>query len=261
MLGAELEARNHGMYLLLSSVAVNLTLPEDVPRFLRGRDVDGVIIAGSVSDELIQYISAENIPMVLIDYRVPDLKIDAVVMDNRNGVQQAVEHLHRQGYRHIGFLGGSYYHISIKEREEGYRLALERIGLSEVARNHNYTHLKTEETTANIGAEGIRKILEQVPKLDAVICVNDTTAIGALNELYTIGRKVPEEIGVVGFDDINSAAVTHPSLTTLHVPKIEMGVEAMKLLVDRIENPKKLFHTRLVPVEIVVRESSLRHND
>ena len=256
LLGAELEARNHDEYILLSTSSLNIKIPDDLPRFMQGRDVDGVIVAGSVNSDLVKYLVQVKMPTVLIDYQVPGIKVDSVIMDNRSGVRQLVKHLYDQGCRKIGFLGGSNYHTSIQERFEGYRLEMNRLGLSDVAENKNYYYLVQEETTADIGAQGIQRILNNTEDLEAVICVNDTTAAGCLQHLAQLGHSVPNGVAVVGFDDINYAAVTHPPLTSVHVPKTEMGVEAMKLLMERIADMDRLHQTRLVPVELVVRESS-----
>ncbi len=258
LLGAELEARNYDVYLLLSTVPGDKGMPDGFPRFLKGRDVDGVIIAGSVSPALIDHIHKQKLPVTLVDYRKPDLEIDSILMDNRYGISLIVEHLVSQNVTHIGFVGGSFYHPSIKERFEGYQSAMERLGFGDIARDKNYHYLIEEETTTNIGSNGAENLLKTVSNLQAIICVNDTTAIGCMNQLQFLGKKVPDDILVTGFDDVNFAALTTPSLTTVHVPKIEMGMSAMKLLMDKIENPDKISQTQLIPVKLVKRMSSLK---
>lgn len=261
LLGAELEARNFDSYILLSSVPVRMKDHDDLPRFLKGRDVDGVIIAGSVPDILLDYVRSQEIPAVLIDYNINDHKFDRILMDNLSGITQAVNHLIETGVNKIGFLGGSFYHPSIQERLDGYTLAMERKGLGHIVRDTSYIYTMMEETTTEIGASGIQNLLSAHSDLEAVICVNDTTAIGCLQYLNNSGLSVPGDISVIGFDDVNYAAVTHPPLTTVHVPKIEMGVGALKMLMDRIDNPGQLFQTRLIPVELIVRGSTRKSND
>jgi len=256
LLGAELEARNHDVYILISTVGMNIEIPKDIPRFTQSRDVDGIIIAGSVPKKLVQYLCNRNIPIVLVDFKIEDLKIDSVIMDNRAGIQAAVSHLIDQGVERIGFVGGSYYHPSIKERFEGYQLAMERAGLGQIARNPDFHYLKESETSVETGAEGIAALLKKVPDLQAVLCANDTTATGCLLQLQKSGKAVPGDVRVIGFDDVNYAAVTQPSLTTVHVPKVRMGVEATKLLLDKIEKPEQGYQTRLIPVELIIRDSS-----
>ncbi|MBC8401150.1 MAG: LacI family DNA-binding transcriptional regulator [Candidatus Marinimicrobia bacterium] len=260
LLGVELEARNYDINVLLSTVGGGLQIPQHIPRFLRGRDVDGIIIAGSIPEELIHYIYDESIPLVLIDYKLSDLQIDVMMMDNRHGIQQVVEHLVKQGIEHIGFVGGSHYHPSIKERFEGYQIAMDQNGLGNFARAKEYYYLVEHETSSEIGIKGTQTILKNRPDIQAIVCANDTTAIGCLQELQKKKIRIPDDIAVVGFDDNYYAAISHPTLSSVHVPKIEMGFEATKLLMNRIANPNKIYQTRTVPVKLVVRESSQKNH-
>ncbi len=256
LLGAELEARNHDAYLILSSVAMKLEIPGNIPRFLKGRDVDGVIVAGSVPEELVKHIQMEEIPLVLIDFRIENSKIDTVFMDNRAGIHQAITHLVNQNITNIGFVGGSKNHPSIKERYEGYQSAMEEYGLGHIARNKKFSYLVDQEISTEIGVIGIKTIQKNIPELEAVICANDTAAIGCLQHLNSEDVIVPKGVAVVGFDDNNFASLSHPPLSSIHVPKVELGVEAVKLLMSRIDNPQQIYQTRIIPVELVVRESS-----
>jgi len=256
LLGSELEARNYDMNIILSTVAQDYKLP----RFLKEKNVDGIIIAGSVSDELIQYLKEDGCPVVLIDFDVDIESIDKVAMDNRQGVQLAVKHLLDQNFRKIGFVGGSYYHPSIRERFEGYQIALDRSGYGEIAHDNKYHYLNDDETSVDIGAIGTAKVLKAVPDLEAIICVNDTTALGCIKYLLKCDIKIPSQISVVGFDDVNFAAVAHPPLTSVHVPKVEMGMAGVRLLKERIDNPDRAFQKRTLPVELIIRESSINNN-
>lgn len=256
--GAELEARNFDTCLILSSVGMDLEIPGNIPRFLQGRDVDGVIVAGSVPDELIRYLQNENIPLVLIDYRVPDLKIDTVFMDNRSGLFLVIKHLVSQKMKKIAFVGGSNKHPSIKERFEGYQIAMEQAGLGHISRNKKYRYFIESETNMEVGIKGISEILKKIPDIEAVVCVNDTTATGCLQQLRKMKKRIPKDIAVVGFDNNNYASLTHPPLTSVQVPKIELGVEAIRLLISRIENPQQIHQTRIIPVDLIIRESSLK---
>lgn len=256
LLGAELEARNHDMYILLSTVGDKVDIPTNVPRFLNNKNVDGIIVAGGIVPELVNYINSLKIPCVLIDFQIEGSGLDTVNIDNRNGIVQTVNHLLQDGVRRIGFLGGSYYHPSIKERFEGYQSAMSSHGLSEMAFNPDYHFLVEHETSVECGARGTAALLRKNPELEAIICANDTTAIGCLQYITRGTSKVKHEIRVTGFDDVFFAALSNPPLTTVHVPKVQLGVEGLKLLVDRIQNGKAVHQTRLIPVELVVRESS-----
>ncbi len=256
LLGTELEARNHSVYILLSTVGGKIEIPTGIPRFLNSHDVDGIIIAGSVPLELMNYIYKQKIPTVLVDFRVDGMNLDTILMDNRSGIEQTVKHLTEKNITKIGFVTGSYYHPSIRERFDGYISALIRHGLSAIAQNSDYHFLVEHETSVECGRQGTAQLLSKNPDIEAIINGNDTTAMGCLQYLQNKSIKVPEDIKVTGFDDINFSVITHPPLTTVHVPKVQMGVEALKLLIDRIGNGQSVHQTRLIPVELVTREST-----
>jgi LacI family transcriptional regulator len=178
-------------------------------------------------------------------------------MDNRQGIKLVVEHLVSQNISRIGFVGGSFYHPSIKERFEGFQVAMEKLGYGNISRNKKYHFIVDEETTASIGSQGAEKLVKTVKDIQAIICVNDTTASGCIQKLHSLNKKVPDDILVTGFDDVNYAALTNPSLSSVHVPKIEMGMGAMKMLMDRIENPERINQTQIVPVRLIKRTSSI----
>ena len=257
--GAELEARNFDTDLILSSVSLDLEIPENIPRFLKGRDVDGVIVAGSVPNELIRFLYREDIPLVMIDYRVQDLKIDTVFMDNRLGLSLVINHLVSQKIKKIAFIGGSSNHPSIKERFEGYQIAMEHVGLENISRNKKYRYLIESEINMEIGGEGISHVLKKAPDIEAIVCANDTIAAGCLQQLRKMKKRIPKDIAIIGFDNNNFASLTHPPLTSVQVPKIELGVEAIRLLFSRIANLHQIHQTRIIPVDLVIRESSLKH--
>ncbi len=131
-------------------------------------------------------------------------------------------------------------------------------GLSEVAQDKTLHFLVTEETTGLIGARGISALLDQAVHFDAVVCANDTTALGCLNALQERGLNVPGDIAVIGFDDIRYAVETKPTLTTVHVPKLEMGVQAVRLLFECLENPDGGRYHRSIDTVLMVRESTNR---
>ncbi len=258
LLGAELEARKKDYYILVTTVGDSFEPPKDTPRFLKGGDVDGVIIAGSVPEELVTYIHPLDIPYVLVDYKHPTIDSNLVQIENHYGASQAVEHLLHHGYRRIAFVGGSCRHGSIQERFRGYQSALYHAGLSEVAQDESLHFLVTEETTGLIGARGINALLDRSIKFDAVVCANDTTALGCLNALQKRGLDVPGDVAVIGFDDTRYAVETKPTLTTVHVPKLEMGVQAVRLLFECLEHPDGGRYHRSIDTVLMVRGSTNR---
>jgi LacI family transcriptional regulator len=258
LLGAELEARKRDYYILLNTIGQSFTPADDIPRFIKSRDVDGIIIAGGVPHELIEYVHELKIPYVLVDYRHPTIPSNLVLIENHGGAYNAVKHLIDLGYQRIAFVGGSFYHSSIKERFQGYQAALSEAGLDEISNDEALHVLVNEETSDQIGYSGICSIMDQSVQFDAVVCGNDTTAIGCLRALQQNALDVPGDIGLVGFDDIRYAVETEPALTTIHVHKLEMGQQATRLIFDLLDHPETGPQTRSIHTELVVRESTTR---
>ncbi|UCH11687.1 MAG: LacI family DNA-binding transcriptional regulator [Fidelibacterota bacterium] len=256
LLGAELEARKRDYYVLLATIGQSFAPAKDTPRFIRSHDVDGIIIAGGVPYELIECVHELTIPYVLVDFHHPLIPSNLVLIENYTGAYQAVRHLIDHGYERIAFVGGSFYHSSIKERFQGYQAALNEAGLGAISEDQSLHILVDEETSDQIGYSGICTMIDQSIDFDAVVCANDTTAIGCLQALQQRTLHVPGDVALVGFDDIRHAVETEPTLTTVHVPKLEMGQQAMRLIFDLLDHPRTGQQTRMIHTELIVREST-----
>ncbi len=254
-LGMEYAVRDSDYYILLTTIKEQFDPKENLPRFLKYNDIDGVALAGRVPNSIIDYLEHQRIPFVLIDYGVPGKVYNSVVIDNYNGAYSAVEHLIKNGRRRIGFVGGSFFHPSIKERYRGYKEALEYNGIDGNIFS-DYAYLKDVETSRSIGERGASSLLSLDPVPDAIFCCNDSTAIGVMSNVQKKGYRIPDDVAIVGFDDIPSAVFNSPKLTTVRVPKLDIGKEAIKLLIELINNPDTTPQTRTISVELVKRESS-----
>jgi len=255
-LGMEYAGRGSDYYLLLTTVKSQFDPKEDLPRFLRNNDVDGVAVAGRVPHSLIFYLEEQGIPFVLIDYGISGKRYNSVVVDNYNGAYLAVSSLVKSGRKLIGFVGGTFFHPSIKERFRGYRDVLEANGLWTYEHEARYVYSEKTETSPGIGAKGAGIILEQNPRPDAIFCCNDSTAFGVMSKIKNMGLRIPEDVAVVGFDDISQAEFQSPRLSTVRVPKFDVGKEAYKFLTELIKDPLRAPQTRVISVDFVNRESS-----
>lgn len=255
-LGMEYAARKTDSYILLTTVKEEFDPKKEVPRFLKYNDVDGVALAGRVPHTLVEYLDRQRIPFVLIDYAIPGKNYNCIQIDNYHGAYQAVEHLAKTGKKRIGFVGGTYFHPSIKERYRGYRDALEANNLIGNGTLEKYTFVENVETSPLIGEKGIAVLLERNSDLDAVFCCNDTTAMGALKEIQKRQIKIPEDIAIVGFDDIPTSGFCVPSLTTVSVPKLTLGKEAFNLLNEVIDQSSEPPQVRTIGTFLVKRETT-----
>jgi DNA-binding LacI/PurR family transcriptional regulator len=173
----------------------------------------------------------------------------------------AVEHLIDQGYRNIGIITGISSWFATKQRLEGWRLALQRNGLPA-----KQAQIVEGDWTTASGKSGISQLLTQYPDLDAVFVLNDQMALGVLSELNQRHIRIPQEIGVVGFDGIEEAAYFTPSLTTVYQPFDTFGRELVGIIVKMIEeNVRKKTYSIPEPIfitpELIVRDSSRRNLD
>ena len=251
-LGTEFEARKLDYYILLTTVDREFHGRESIPRFLLERNVDGVIFAGTTPDALFWYVR-DRVPHIFVDYYPKETKATAVVIDNFDGGYQAVSHLVQLGHRSIAFLGGEMDHPSLSERYEGYKKALADHGISYDTRLvvANEAYAGNEQ-----GYRATCRLLEDGIKFTGVIAGNDAMAVGCIRCLRDHKINVPADVSIVGFDDIEAAVLSRPTLTTIRVPKEEMGALAARRLVEIIRGETAPIQKITVPIEIVIREST-----
>ena len=257
-LGTEFEARHHNQYVLLTTIPERYECGKHTPRFLRERNIDGVLIAGKVDSTFLEEVRGTDMPMVLVDYDADGAT--SVMIDNQTGAREAVEHLISSGHERIAFLGADLQHPSLKERLDGYRLALAGAGISQDP-SLLFTTLdgKPDRTT---GLELGRAVVAS--DATAVFCVNDAVALGVLEVARRKGRDVPGDLAVIGFDDVSGAADAMPPLSTVRVFKEQLGELALRRLTDLLsESPDhtpryaRTSQRIKISTELVVRESSL----
>ena len=236
----------------------------NVPSCVENRKVTGIIIVGAVEKERIEMLGAYGIPMVVVDSTTYGYQVDSVLSDNRSGAFFAVDQLIRNGYRKIGFFGDLDYSLSIKERFFGYAEAMAGImedGSMQTALLEcmKYSLLRNiEQHVLSKNTEAIAERLRTAEKLPEVfMCSNDRAAILLMNALRAQGYRIPEEIGIVGFDDMEISTMVVPALTTMHIAKKNMGMKAVQTLQWRLQNRKAKQEKIILPVEMVVRDSVL----
>ncbi|NOZ60867.1 MAG: LacI family transcriptional regulator [Calditrichaeota bacterium] len=251
-LGSELEARNHNYYILLTTVESKFSR-KDVPRFLSEKNVDGVILAGKIPTGLIEYLSHFDLPVIFIDYVPPRGKYLAVLMDNVDGAIQAITHLIKKGHQKIAFVGGDIGHPSIHSRLKGYKLALEKHG---IRISEDLIVATAPDTTSQYGYQSTCDLLDKKIPFTAIFATNDAMAFGCMKCLREKHIRVPDQVALIGFDDVEIASQMDPKLTTIRVNKEDIGSIAVKTMVDIINSNRKLQGRFLVPVELVVRNST-----
>ncbi|MCC7209951.1 MAG: LacI family DNA-binding transcriptional regulator [Anaerolineae bacterium] len=217
--------------------------------------VDGVLIspAKETSPEVIENLN-RMIPVVQFVRRVPGLAVDYVGSENVNGTRAAVEHLIDHGHRRIAFLGGAFHSSSLKERREGYTLALEGHGLPV-----DETLMISGSISRNAGYQALLQVMKNPDPPTAAMCYNDVVAFGVMLGLQDTGRIPGKDFAVVGFDNIADAASWRPALTTVSGDPHTIGEAAVTRLLSRIAHRDAEVESILMPSQLLVRESCGAH--
>lgn len=252
-MGTEFEAHSTEYYVLLTTVNSDYSEGDHLPRFVLERNIDGMIIAGKVPRLFIDMLVKYNLPIIFIDFVPAGKKSGSVVVDNVGGGIQATEHLIELGHKKIGFIGGDIEHPSIKDRMEGYKRALEK---SKLKFNTKLIDIEESYPARNNGYNAAKRLFAKNKDITAVFTCNDAMAIGVMQYMKEKGIKVPDDVSIIGFDDVVSEDSIEPSLSTIRVPKMELGIEAMKLMIDLMKNGVQKTKKTIVPVQLVVRKST-----
>lgn len=225
---------------------------DGLDHYLTAQHVDGVLLLSlHDDDELPERIRAAGLPVVIGGRPRGDLPVGFVDVDNVQGARLAVEHLLERGRRRIATIAGPDDMVAGSSRHEGYADALASAGLE-----LDPDLVVRGDFGQDSGEQGMRILLERAPDLDAVFCANDLMAAGALRALLDAGRRVPEDVAVVGFEDAPIAASTTPALTTVHQSPEEMGRAMVEVLLDQAADPEQGPSARMLSTHLVVRASS-----
>jgi LacI family transcriptional regulator len=219
---------------------------------LEEKRVDGVILCSSrLPDNRLGAALKHHPAAVLVNRRRVAGDAGVILVADREGARMATEHLLGTGHRAVGFLAGPVTSYSGQQRADGYRAALAAAGMA-----YNPAWVRPCSAQVDGGRETARALLADCPELTALFCYNDLVAVGALLACAERGRRVPDEVAVVGFDDIPTAALVTPALTTCHVPRHELGERAMQLLLDRIDGCAEACDEIVIETELIVRASA-----
>jgi len=237
----------------------NRELIDKYPQMLVQRAVDGLLLLNTPADDV-----EVSVPVVAISAHSSAENVTNIVLDHHRAVEQALTHLYSLGHRRIAFMRGphaipdsEFRWESIQQVAQEMTLKIEpdlviRIDSAGWSMKDGYHPMAPE-----IGFRPMQALLEKTRDFTAIFCFNDIAAIGAIRALKDVGLTVPGDVSVVGFDDIQSAAYSTPSLTTVRQPLLEMGKRGAQILLERISDREKIFPAEVVMApELVIRESS-----
>ena len=216
---------------------------------------DGVLISPAHSNPKELAALAARLPVVLLGESTRRADLDRVEIDNVAAASEVTAHLTSTGRTKIAFLGDRRRPSEPSARRLlGYRRALKAAGVAE----HTDANIVVEHFYPSEGESGAARLLASCPDVDAIVCVNDLIAIGAMRHLRRAGIRVPDDIAVTGWDDIPSSAYVTPTLTTIAPDTDAIAAEAVDLLIDRIEGTTRPAKKVTVGHRLIVRESSVR---
>ncbi|MBN8588714.1 MAG: LacI family DNA-binding transcriptional regulator [Rhodothermia bacterium] len=248
--GLDRTAQDRGYHLLVSSSHNERKEIVRAIQAMQGR-VDGlVVMSPDIDAASLQTNLPASLPVVLLNCYVEGDAFDSINVDNYGGSYSIVRHLTRLGHRKIGIITGSANNHEAQERYRGYEDALRDAGLTDPVLRYEGDFNEAS------GHKGALFLMRHPEPPTAIFAMNDGMAIGAMAALRGLGLKVPEDIAIVGFDDIPTSQYLEPPLTSVHVPIFEMGQRAMERLLMAIQEEND--HTRRqekFPTSLVIRQS------
>ncbi|MDX8520975.1 LacI family DNA-binding transcriptional regulator [Mesorhizobium dulcispinae] len=217
---------------------------------LMAKQIDGLIFAGSSDHARVFASLSTAVPAVLLDREIHSVHVDSVLVDHDHGGYLAGRYLVGLGHKRIGVIGGPRDSSSSPARLRGFTRALEEAGLalspsSVVDSDYHFAG----------GRLAMERLMEQAPEITAVFACNDLMAMGAITALRSRGLRVPDDMSLVGFDDIPYAVTTWPPLTTIAQPVEKIGTRAVSLLLERVGEPTAPSRREVLAPVLVERES------
>jgi LacI family transcriptional regulator len=227
-------------------------LVEEYPRLFMGRGAEGIIaIDTALEHEL-------PIPVVAVAGHKKIPGVTNVALDHQRAAELALRHLHQLGHRHIAFMRGQPFSSDSDDRWRSIVAVAREIGIE--IRPELTIQLEKDLTSPELGYPVVQQLLQHKRRFSALVSFNDIAAIGAIRALRDANLRVPDDISVVGFDDIKAAAYHNPSLTTIRQPLHDMGQSAARILLQRIQGFKEYPKEFGVPPELIIRESTAPPN-
>lgn len=246
--GIEAEAQDQGAYLMTLYKKDGLYDMEQL------QGIDGLIAVGKFTKKEINAMKKITSSIVFVDSSPDEMNYDSIVIDYKKSVRRVIDYILTLGYKEIGYIGA---HEKINdqilygERREQY--------LKEYLNSLKYykpDHYHIGEFNSESGYQLMKQILKTPDHTRIYFCASDSIAMGAIQAIHEAGLLIPEDIAIIGFNDIAQARYLHPALTTLKVYTKDMGKEAFKTLITRMSQPEKIAVRKVLPTELIIRKTT-----
>lgn len=249
----EKECRKNGYELLISQVVYGEHTKEDVHKIVNHHKIDGILLLATEMDESdFKYFEGIEIPMVVVDSYFKEIDYDYVVINNTKGAYSATKYLIDKGHKNIGLLGSNIEIKNFKYRLEGYIKTLNTFGIEFNENNNIYVDPTIEGAYSDFKVY-LEKNKDNLPS--AFFALNDIIALGAMKAMNEAGISIPNDVSIVGFDDIPFSSYSNPGVTTVKVHTKTMGKTAVKRLMESIENDIEITLKIEINTELIERES------
>lgn len=252
MNGIEEVLIEEGYFYLTASHRRKADLIEEYPRLLMDRSVEGFIAI----DTALQH--ALPLPVVAVAGHRAIEGVTNIELDHRRAAELALRHLYQLGHRHLAFMRGQTFSSDSDDRWKSFMAVARELGLQ--VQPELVIQLQMNLSSPELGYPVVRQLLDKKRPFTALVSFNDISAIGAIRAFRDFNLRVPEDVSVIGFDDIQGAAFHNPSLTTIRQPLNSMGIEAARLLLDRLRGKKDYPQQVAIVPELIIRESTIPPN-
>jgi LacI family transcriptional regulator len=252
--GFEDIAIENGYDIMVSSTNYDVTRMRTCVRRLLERSVEGVaVMTFGIEAPLLDELASRNIPMVFIDAGIPNPLVSTLTVDYKRGIREGVQHLAALTHRQIAFVSGPLQQLSCQLRKAAFLSSLEEVGIIP-----DPLLLLEGDHTLEGGIRATEHLLKGKNLPTAVMCSNDMTAIGVLRTFIRAGVRVPEDVSVIGFDDIHLAEFVHPPLTTVNMSRVAIARAAFEALRAHVEDlPLSAKQkTTVIPTLLTIRQST-----
>lgn len=246
--GIEQVAHEHRYAVLLGDTQNSVDREQTYANLLDTKQADGLI---TMLPHIPKIAGTGRLPIVNAYEYVKDKSITSVYVDNVAAAQEATAYLLTLGHRDIAFVSGPTNSPISVDRDEGYEKALTQAGIK-----RDRTLTAPGDFSVESGVRGMESLLARSRRFTAIFCSNDEMAIGVMRACKTHGLRVPEDMSIIGFDDMRFAPYAYPPLTTVAQPKAEMGREAMSMLIEILSDIDTPARKRILATQLVVRGST-----
>jgi len=247
--GMEVAAREKNYHIILTNTQIDYKKEEEAINLLLAKRVDGLLIAPVQDrDDDIKKLIDANIPFVIVGRDFENIELDAVYNNEVKGGFLATEYLIKKGHKRIALIDGFLYKSPAKGRLEGYKKALKKYGIS-----MDDALVSVGDIDIKDGYHRTKQMLEKDLDFTAIFAYNDMMAFGAMQAIKEKGLRIPQDIGLVGYDDIPFSSFISPPLTTIRLRKQDLGAESVKLLLSHINGKLKKMKKVMLDVELITR--------